>query len=212
MEGYEHEKEQVEAIKKWWEENGKAIIVGAVIGITALVGWQSWTNYQRSISEAASAEYDQLTKAVEAGNSSAVEEHGSFIVNKYGKTPYADLAKLELAKSKYASGDAAAAQTYLQQVIDNARLPELGYIARLRLARILFADGKPDKALSQLNVTVADAFTAAFEELKGDIYAAQNERELARTAYTKALAQREPGSPQDTLQMKLDNLGDGDSR
>ena len=40
MDVYKTEEEQVEAIKKWWNENGKSIIVGIVVGITAIFGWR----------------------------------------------------------------------------------------------------------------------------------------------------------------------------
>ncbi len=33
MELYDTEEEQVQAIKEWWKENGKAVIIGAVLGL-----------------------------------------------------------------------------------------------------------------------------------------------------------------------------------
>ncbi|PAR85254.1 YfgM family protein, partial [Vibrio cholerae] len=40
MELYDTEEQQVEAIKDWWKENGKAVIFGAVIGLGGLFGWR----------------------------------------------------------------------------------------------------------------------------------------------------------------------------
>lgn len=40
------EEEQVEALKKWWKENGTAVIVGVVIGISAVVGFWKWREYR----------------------------------------------------------------------------------------------------------------------------------------------------------------------
>jgi len=34
------EDEQVEAIKKWWKENGTSLIVGVVLGLSVLFGWR----------------------------------------------------------------------------------------------------------------------------------------------------------------------------
>ena len=43
MEVYDSEREQIEAMKKWWAQNGKAIITGLVLGLAALIGWQQWS-------------------------------------------------------------------------------------------------------------------------------------------------------------------------
>jgi len=40
MEVYETEEQQVEAVKKWWKENGTSLIIGAVIGLSAIGGWK----------------------------------------------------------------------------------------------------------------------------------------------------------------------------
>ncbi len=49
MNFYDSEEQQVEAIKDWWKENGKAVIFGAVIGLGGLFGWRY---YQDSVVEA----------------------------------------------------------------------------------------------------------------------------------------------------------------
>ena len=36
MDIYQTEDEQVEALKKWWEENGKSVIFGLCIGVVAI--------------------------------------------------------------------------------------------------------------------------------------------------------------------------------
>ena len=38
MNDYATEEQQVEAIKSWWQENGKAVVLGAVIGLGGLWG------------------------------------------------------------------------------------------------------------------------------------------------------------------------------
>jgi len=46
VEVFENENEQVDALKRFFAENGKALIVGVVLGIGALVGWRYWGNQQ----------------------------------------------------------------------------------------------------------------------------------------------------------------------
>ena len=41
------EDEQTEKIRHWWKKNGSAIIVGLVLGIGSVAGYQGWGVYQR---------------------------------------------------------------------------------------------------------------------------------------------------------------------
>ena len=63
MDVYKTEEEQVEAIKKWWSENGKSIIAGIIIGIAAIFGWRGYENHTAMQAKAASMLYEQLLVA-----------------------------------------------------------------------------------------------------------------------------------------------------
>ncbi|HID00266.1 MAG TPA: tetratricopeptide repeat protein, partial [Piscirickettsiaceae bacterium] len=39
MSRYETDEEQWEAIKQWWKENGKLIVLAAIVGVGAVTGW-----------------------------------------------------------------------------------------------------------------------------------------------------------------------------
>ena len=67
MSDYLTEEEQVEALKKWWRENGKAIVGGAVLGLALVGGWQAWQSYQKGEAELASAYYEEFMLAAKAG-------------------------------------------------------------------------------------------------------------------------------------------------
>ncbi len=43
---YETEEQQVEALKEWWAENGKAVIAGIVLGAGVIGGWTFWKGHQ----------------------------------------------------------------------------------------------------------------------------------------------------------------------
>ena len=43
MEIYENENDQVEAVKRFFAENGKALAVGVILGVGALIGWRYCT-------------------------------------------------------------------------------------------------------------------------------------------------------------------------
>jgi predicted negative regulator of RcsB-dependent stress response len=65
VEIYDTEEEQVEALKRWWKENGTSTIVGLALGIAIILGWNYWQGHKKDQTVQASAIYDQLLKAVE---------------------------------------------------------------------------------------------------------------------------------------------------
>lgn len=66
MEAYETEEQQVEAIKSWWKENGKAVVIGGVVGIGAILGWKYYQSSQITAKETASAAYERALTALQA--------------------------------------------------------------------------------------------------------------------------------------------------
>jgi predicted negative regulator of RcsB-dependent stress response len=96
----------------------------------------------------------------------------------------------------------------LQWVVDHVEDEAVAHAARLRLARLYFGDGEKDAALALLNVNGEGGFKSEYEELRGDIYLAQGEKNRARVAYREALRSLPPGSPYaQILNIKLDDLG-----
>ncbi len=68
MEVYDDEEQQLEALKRWWKENGLATVIGIITGIVAIVGWQLWQNYQQQKLLVASQGYEQLQKTLAENN------------------------------------------------------------------------------------------------------------------------------------------------
>ncbi len=221
MDGYATENEQLEAFKQWWKKNGTLTSVALALIIAGLIGAQWWRTQTVAQSEAASAEYQQLIQGLSKNDAQVVQQHAARIISQFGSTPYAPLAALALAKIKLEQGDKKAARTHLQWVLDNVNQPALESLARLRLAKIIFAEGEYPVALGLLNAGSSgdstdnqssftnnqSSFTADYEELKGDISLAMKNISEARAAYTKALA----ALPENTqkraqLQMKLNDV------
>ncbi len=65
--------------------------------------------------------------------------------------------------------------------------PQLGALARVRLARVLFAMGRSDEALAALDAAGTEDFALEKLELRGDILRANGDTGGARTAYAQAL-------------------------
>lgn len=208
MELYETEQQQIEAIKKWWKENGKAAGAGVVIGLALVFAVWAWRDYDKTQAEAASGEYRQLIEELEQDKQDAALQRAARIQGQYARTPYAALAALAQAKIKVEQGDTAAARQHLQWALDNADQPELEHIARLRLARVMLERDEKSAAFSLVESVKGDAFAAQYEELRGDIHLALNQPAAARASYQRALALLTPESGQKALlQMKRDDLG-----
>ncbi|MGQ7169842.1 YfgM family protein, partial [Escherichia sp. R-CC3] len=67
MEIYENENDQVEAVKRFFAENGKALAVGVILGVGALIGWRYWNSHQVDSARSASLAYQNAVTAVSEG-------------------------------------------------------------------------------------------------------------------------------------------------
>lgn len=205
----ETDEEQVEKLKQWWKENGRAVIAGIVIGVGSLVGYRYWIDYQETSAEQASSHFIQMVDAIESGNNDVVDEQANMILNDYDSSEYATMARLALAKTLVEAKDYEKAQQHLQQVIGNAGDSPLSYVARKRLATVQLQMAEFDQALKTLSIDFPEQFGASIEELKGDLYARQGNKAEAADAYRKA-QQSQPGPANaEFLQQKLDDLGMG---
>lgn len=208
MDVHRTEEEQVEAIKKWWKENGTSIVAGIVIGITAIFGWRAYNTHTMQQAEAASTLYEQMLVASRENDTENVRVYADRVITDYKSSTYAVFATLMLAKLAAESGDLDKAESHLNWVLDNNSQVEIEHIARLRLARILISSEKLDLAMKTLSVSKPGEFIARYEELRGDILVKQGKLEDAQQAYTKALANSvATEGAKNVLQMKLDNLG-----
>ena len=197
------DEDAAEAVRKWWIENGKSVIAGAVLGIGAVFGWEAWQGYTKQQAETASLRFDQVSVALESDPARAAAE-GEALMKDSSSSPYAAMAALALAKERAEAGDLKSAEERLRWAIEHSRQPELKEVARLRLARILAASKRGDEALAELG-QLTSAFDAVAAEIRGDIYRERGELNEAKAAYQAALAG--DGGNRAVVQMKLDELG-----
>jgi len=205
---YSSEKEQIAALRKWWNNNGKAIIVGVVIGTGALVGWQSWQIRTRTAAEATSSQYEQLLAQVGMEQDDVALEIGKALVTDARQAGYKALARLYIAGIEAEQGNADAAKAQLQQIIDQPPMPEMELLARSRMARLLLGQGDTSQALSMLDVPDSGGFTTSYNMLRGDILISAGDKEGARTAWLETLAALDTRSPLRPIVLtKLEDLG-----
>lgn len=200
MEIYNTEEQQVEAIKKFWKDNGMAIIVGAVLGLGGLWGWRYYNEQKFAAQELASAQYEEAISSLESD--AALTAVGQFI-DSHADNSYAVLAALQAAQKAVDSDDLTLAADKLRWAAQHAEVDAIAAIANLRLARIQLQQAQYQDALSSLEQVQSEAFTAEVEEIRGDVYRVQGHLDKARAAYSAAL---ERNSGNNLLKMKLDNL------
>lgn len=205
MDVYASEQEQIEALKKWWRENALALITGAAIGLGGLFGWQYWQKHVDERGAAASAAYEALFAAAQAGRHDDVVEQGKAIVGEYADTPYAVLSGLLMAKAQVEAGDLKGAEAQLRWVLANAETDELRHVARIRLARVLLDLDDAAAVQTLLQGVEFGAFSREYFELQGDLAVRNGEIAAARAAYGKALNGAAVNNP--LIQLKLDALG-----
>ena len=168
MSGYQTEEEQVEALKRWWKENGTAIIAGVVIGLGGIFGWQAWGNYQDRIGQKASLAFNQLVNAKQKGETESASKQAELMRLEYEGSSYAVFAALIQAKLKLEQGDAPAARSQLEWAMAKADNESLQRLAKLNLARILLSEGDLDGAAKLADVDTG-GFAGEFAQLRGDI-------------------------------------------
>ena len=206
MDAYTTEQEQIDKIKKWWDENGKAVVLGLAIGIGGLFGYRYWESARVAEGQNASINYEHLLGVAPSGTSDEATATGDAIIAGYPKSTYARLSALVLAKLAVDSGDLTHAKERLQWVIDNSGDGKTKPIALARMAQVLLAEGNVEEAdtlIGQIDPIHAEQFA----ELRGDILAAQGEPEKARKMYNKTLdLAQQRGITGAVVQLKIDNI------
>ncbi|HCG5913315.1 YfgM family protein [Vibrio parahaemolyticus] len=202
MELYDTEEQQVEAIKDWWKENGKAVIIGAVVGLGGLFGWRYYQDTVIQASETASQSYTTAMNTLQEKGVDAQSDVQAFIESNEVKE-YSVLAALQLAKAQVEAKDFTAALEQLKWAQSNTKDAALSPLISYRIARIETEMGNFDAANTELGKVTDTAWTGRIAELRGDIALRQGDKDAAYAAYTEA-QQAADASP--TLQMKLDDL------
>jgi len=205
------EEEQVEALKRWWKENGKSLILTIAVTLGGVMSWNAYQDYQINQAELASVYFQQLMNNSPAGqlNDGQIAEiryNNDLLRAEFGASAYAQFAALMIARVEVQTGDLPAASSQLQWVLGQQGDAEINALATIRLAKVLSAQGQHSEALALL-VDGDDTWQLGRLETRGDILIAQGDISAARAAYTAAsLIAVAGGVNKPLLGLKLDNL------
>ena len=192
MDQYRTEEEQVEALRRWWDENGRSTIAAIIIALSVGFGWQTWKASDQRGRENASDIYQSMITTLAGGEATAEQKQagidlGEQLKADYGGSTYAQFAALHLAAVAVNNQDLAVAEEQLRWVLGKAdKGSDTAQVAQLRLARVLAASGDTDQALAIIAGSGDGPYQASYDVARGDILMTLGRDDEAREAYAQA--------------------------
>jgi predicted negative regulator of RcsB-dependent stress response len=175
----------------------------------AYAGWAAWGSWKGQQALVASALYEELERASQAGDVAKAGAVFKDMVARYPQAVVTQHGGLLAAKTQLDKAQPDAAALSLQWVAGQSTDVALAATARLRLAGIWLDQKKYDAALQQLAAVTQKEFTALVADRRGDVLSAQGQKSAARDAYRQALQTMAPQlGYRRLLEAKLVALGD----
>ena len=204
MEIYENEHEQVDALKRFFTENGKALAVGVILGIGALVGWRYWAGHQADVSKTSSLTYENTVAAMQADKPETLVAAEKFAAD--NKNVYGAFASLKLAQQYVDKNEMDKAGKQLQQGLADASDENLQSIINMRLARVQLQQKQADAALKTLENIKGEGWTAIVADLRGEILLSKGDKKGAHAAWEAGVKSDSSPALSEMMRMKMNNL------
>lgn len=78
MEVYTNENEQVDAIKRFFANNGVALVVGLVLGVGAVWGWNYWQSHKTNMLQESAQQFAKASEELHSGSTQGIEAAQKF--------------------------------------------------------------------------------------------------------------------------------------
>lgn len=182
------EQEQLDALKHFWKKYGAWITVAITVLALAYAGWTAWNWYQTNLEQKSAIRFDEMSRAVNAGDIAKTDRVFADMKEQFGATSYTAQAALLAARMNYEKGNVDATKAALQWLVDSRAEAAYRDVARLRLGGVLIEAKQYDAAIKVLSDNVSPAFSALAADRLGDAYSLQNKPSEAKTHYLKAYA------------------------
>ena len=186
MEIYENENDQVEAVKRFFAENGKALAVGVILGVGAQIGWRYWNSHQVDSARSASLAYQNAVTAVSEGKPDSIPAAEKFAAE--NKNTYGALASLELA----------------QQFVDKNELEKAA--AQLQQGLADTSDENLKAVINPLDAIKGEGWAAIVADLRGEALLSKGDKQGARSAWEAGVKSDVTPALSEMMQMKINNL------
>lgn len=202
------EKEQLDAMRAWWAENGSYVMGGIVVGIVVIFGWNRWQTGIADTEIAASTLFEEVMEAAALNLSDNAEPPAEKLFADYPDSPYAGQARLALARLYMDSGRDKDAADVLRPLAESGTNNELALVGRYRLAQVLLYQENAQAVVDLVRDLPDTAFSARFNEALGDAYVMLGEYSAAETAYLAAMNDNPMAPTVDVtlIQLKINDL------
>jgi len=214
----------MQALKQY----GSYIVTAILLALAAYFGWTYWQNNHARVDTVAADQYadiQQLNEEVKLASQnpdleaeaqealtqsrSQLDKDIDTLVSTHGESVYAWQALMIKARQQVDNDDfTAATETFKKALAIDLGDAGLEAITRLRYAKTLLAAGDTDAALSEANNDMPSSFEASQQELLGDIYLAQDNKDSAIKSYSNAWELlRSRQETRAVLALKMESLG-----
>lgn len=181
------------------------ILIATFILTFLMLGWLFF--YKDYTKEEVVETYDNFLIALEKNNIENAWYNWDILLSKFRKSIYAALAAMHMAKIAVDANSYELAIQQLELVVSNTNFQELKEIARLRIAKLLIAQGNIRGAEAQLHYIDNTNFTAEYKEIMGDIAITNGDYIKANIAFNNAIATlKEFGTLPLPLMLKANDL------
>ena len=214
----------MQALKQY----GSYIVTAILLALAAYFGWTYWQNNHARVDTVAADHYADIQRLNEEVNLASqnpdleAEAQASLtesrkkldkdidaLVSTHGNSVYAWQALMIKARQQVDSDDfKGAGETFKKALAIDLGDAGLEAITRLRYAKTLLAAGDADAALAEATNDMPSSFEASQQELLGDIYLAQNNKDAAVKSYNNAWELlRSRQETRAVLALKMESLG-----
>ena len=213
MDEFLSEKEQIQYIREWWQENRSYILTALIIVIGGVTGNNAWKSSVTEKQLSASSLYESLAVEISENNLEAGEMIADQISEDYSDTVYYEKAKLAMAYFYMSQSRDEDAANSLRNILSKSSDSELSLIAEMRLAKIMLYQKKYQEVIDMLKGNIGHAFETKYSELLGDAYFGLEEFDKAEFAYMAALKNTNQAQIVDAslIQMKINDLPDNEN-
>ena len=214
----------MQALKQY----GSYIVTAILLALAAYFGWTYWQDNHARVDTVAADHYADIQRLNEevslasqnpdleaeaqaalAQSRSQLNKDIDALVSKHGESVYAWQALMIKARQQVDNNEF----TEASETLNKALAIDLGdaglqAITRLRYATTLLAAGDADAALAEAKNDMPSSFEASQQELLGDIYLAQGNKDSAIQSYNNAWELlRSRQETRAVLALKMESLG-----
>ncbi len=180
------QQEQLDQVKRLWNQYGNLVTWTLVLGMLAYAGWAWYLHQQSETAVQAAALYEELDKSALQGETKKVATVFGDLKSKFPNATYTAQAALLVAQVMSDQGKDDEARAALTWMVANTKNEELQSVGRLRLAGLLLDAKQFAPAMAQLDQGVAEGFAPLANDRRGDILVAQGKKADAIKAYQQA--------------------------